>query len=219
MNKIKMFFKLLSNGKLTDILKIIKRRAYSNIYFFLLKQDLSTTDLDNVPKARIDISLRPFRDSDLKYFEDDELGNKLLEANIPTCYVAVTKDDIPCYRAWFFEPSQNDKTQAFFGYNFPKLKKDEFMVEMVHTRKEFRGRYIYVAANYLFLKMAKDLGYRWAVGCVDINNKAPLKGLNRSGCHPYKLQVTKWRFFTRKTIYVDIPEKIKAKYPRLKFPY
>jgi len=218
-NKVKMFASMLKSGKLKDVFAIIKKRTYSNIYFFMVKQDIHLIDFDNIPKARIDVTIRPYEDSDHKHFQNLDLADKLLEAKIPTCYVAVTNEGIPCYRVWLFEPSQNNKTKAFFGYNYPKLKKDEFILEMVYTVKEFRKSYLMVTVNYMLFKKAKELGYKWAVGCISINNKPSLKGANRLGAHPYKLQITKWRFFTRKTIYVDIPEKLKAKYPQLIFPY
>lgn len=210
---------MIKNAQFKYIIKTIKRRTYSNIYFFLVKKDVTTVDYSKAPKARIDIKLREYQNSDYEYFKNDALGNKLIEAKIPTCLVAVTNNNIPCFRCWFLEPANHKKVQSFFGYNYPELKEDEFMLELVHTVKEYRSQYVYVAANFMLMKKAKDLGYKWVIGCISLDNLPSLKGANRAGGHPYKLQITKWRFFRRKTIYVDIPEKIKAKYPQLSFPY
>jgi len=217
LNKIKVFFYLLKSGKYKDILTILKRRIYSDEKFYLVRKDISNIDNEEKPKSRIDISLRPYEDADHIHFENLIEDDRLLAANIPTCYVAVTKDDIPCFRAWLMEPKDNDKIQAFFVYNFPILKPDEFIIERVQTVEAYRGLYLIVTVNNLLLQKAKELGYRWLFGCIKADNYPSLKGASRSGIYPYKLSITKYRFFTSRFVYVDIPKKLKRKTPWL-FP-
>lgn len=217
LNKIKVFFNLIHTGNSMSILRILKKRMYSNTEFVLARKDIQESANDSTVKPRIDITLRHYKDSDHIYFENLVQDDMLLAAKIPTCYVAVTKEDIPCYRVWFLDSSQNDKIQDFFGYNFPVLKDDEFILERVHTVEAYRGLYLMVSINNLFIQKARKEGYRWALGFIKPDNYPSLKGAVRSGAKLYKLQITKRRFFTRRTVYVDIPKKYKLENPRL-FP-
>lgn len=210
LRKTRFFIKMLSNAQFKDIWGIIKHRTYSNTYSYLVRRDL-TIGLDGpIPKAKINIKLREYRASDHKYFNHLPLDDMLLKANIPTCYVAVTDEDIPCFREWFIEPSQNHKIKKFFVDNLPQLEADECLFERVYNVKHFRGLDIYQEVNYLLAKKAIALGYKWVVGCIPLNNTLSLRAAQRLGVNPHKLQVTKWRFFIRKTVYEDIPVKLKT---------
>jgi hypothetical protein len=214
-NKTKVFLILLSKGLFLDILKIIKYRMYSNTYYYFLKRDLHLGLQTEIPKAKIDISLRLYEESDAKYFKNLPWDDMLLEANIPTCYVAVTKDNKPCFRQWLIEPSQNNKVKGFFGDNFPVLEEDECIFERAYAPKNYRGLNIMPAVNYLLGKKALELGYRWTVACIETTNTKSLKAVHKLDTRPYKLQVTKWRLFKRVTVYKDIPQKLKDKNPWL----
>ena len=216
-HKFNTFYNLISKGCFKDIFNIVKFRCYSNTYWYFVRRDLHLGLKGEIPKAKIPITLRPYKASDHQYFNNLPLDDMLLNANIPTCYVAVTEDDVPCHREWFIEPSQNIKIKAFFGHNFNKLKSDECIFERAFTRKEYRGLNIHVAVNYMLGKKALDLGYRWAVAMIDIDNIASLNAANKLETRPHKLQITKWRFFIRWTVHVEIPKKLKLKTPWL-FP-
>ncbi len=216
-NKIKTFYGLLKGGKHKDILEIIKRRMYSDVSYYFIKKDLTILDNEPIPEAKINIKLRPYRESDHQYFKNLPLDDMLINANIPTCYVAVTDDDVPCFRQWFMEPKDNDKIQAFFRYNFPLLKADECILERAYAIRKFRGLNIMPRVIYLMEKMALDLGYKWAIGCIPVKNTLSLKAALNAQARPYKLQVTKRRFFIRRTVYIDIPKKLKVQNPWL-FP-
>jgi len=208
---------MIAKGYIKDIFIIIKNRAYSNSYWYFVRRDLCLGLKGDIPEAKMDIKIRLYKNSDNKYFSNLALDDLLINANIPTCYVAVTTDDVPCYREWLIEPSQNKKIKGFFGHNFHELEADECIFERAYTIEEYRGLNLYATVNYMLGKKALDLGYRWAVAIIDINNIASLNAANKLETRPHKLQVTKWRFFTRRVVYVDIPEKLKAKTPWL-FP-
>ncbi len=214
-NKIKVFLNLLLNGDFKIIFKTIANRIYSNRYFYFVRRDLEIAIKGKVPVSKVGISLRPYQNSDHKYFKGLPLDDMLINANISTCYVAVTKDNIPCFREWFIEPYENKKIKNFFGDNFPLLEANECIFERAYAVKEYRGLNIYSEVNYILGKMALSLGYKWVVACIDINNTQSLKAALKLETHPYKLQVTKWRFFVRRTSYIDIPEKLKTKNPWL----
>ncbi|MFB9057593.1 hypothetical protein ACFFU9_12665 [Mariniflexile ostreae] len=213
-NKIKVFFSLLTHGDITVIFKIIKNRIYSNTSYYFFRRDLNR-GITYIPEAKIEVSIRPYRDSDYEHFKGLPLDDMLLNANIPTCYVAVTQDGTPCFREWFIEPSQNEKIKSFFGHNFPSLEEDECIFERAYAVERYRGMNIYSVVNYHLGKKALELGYRWAVSCIEISNIESLKGAIKLEARPHKLQVTKWRFFVRRTVYVEIPKKLKAKNPWL----
>ena len=208
---------MIANSNFKDISLTIKRRLYSNTYWYFVRRDLHLGLNGAIPEAKIDITLRPYKDSDHVHFDNLPLDDMLLKANIATCYVAVTKDDIPCFREWLIEPSQNDKIKSFFGHNFPRLEADQCIFERAYAPKAYRGLNLHPAVNYLFAKKALELGYRWVVSIIDLNNMASLKMMHKLDTYPYKLHITKRRFFTKKTVYMDIPEKLKAKTPWL-FP-
>lgn len=214
-NKIKTFYNLLAQGEFLVILKIIKDRIYSNIYFYYFRKDLSFLEFVEIPKTQIDFKLRPYQDKDAVYFKNLPLDDMLINANISTCYVAETSTGEVCYRQWFIEPSQNDKIKAFFGHNFPELKKDECIFERVHVTEKYRGQHIALTANIMLVKKALSLGYKWGVGCIDPENTSSLKAAAKAYVVPDKLQVTRWRFFRMDTIYIDVPKKFKDKHPWL----
>jgi len=215
--KSKMFLSMLAKGEVKNIFNTVKHRTYSNVYYYFIRKDLELLNKEAIPEAKINITLRPYKDSDQVHFKNLPLDDMLLKANIPTCYVAVTDDDIPCYRQWFMQPCDNDKIQAFFKYNFPILKEDDCIFERSHAIKKFRGLNLMPKVHYLMQKKALDLGYKWVVGCIPIENSLSLRGVLKSNGKPYKLQATKRRFFIRRTLYIDIPQKLKDQNPWL-FP-
>ncbi|MFD0988638.1 hypothetical protein ACFQ1R_00895 [Mariniflexile jejuense] len=213
--KAKVFLNMVLNGLYKDIFNIIKQRIYSNTYWFYIRRDLTQGINNQTHKAKIDITLREYTDADHKYFKNLPLDDMLINANIPTCYVAVTKDGIPCFREWFIEPSQNEKIKKFFVNNLPQLKPDECIFERAFAVKAYRGLDLYQEVNYLFAKKALNLGYKWSISCIDLDNILSLKAAHKLQTTPTKLLVIKHRFFTQKPVLIDIPKKLKAKTPWL----
>lgn len=217
-SKLKVFLKMLSNGLYKETWEIIKNRFYStNSNMYLVKRDLTINMKGAVPKAKIDITIREGKQEDYKYFRTTPEDELFIKANMNTCYVAVTKDNIPCFREWLIEPSQNKKIKKFFADNIPQLKPDECLFERAYAVKEYRGLNLYPEVNYLLGKKALNLGYKWAIGTIATNNILSLKAALGVETKPYKLQVVKWRFFMKRIVYIDIPKKLKAANPWL-FP-
>lgn len=202
--KIKTIFSLLFSGDLNVLKSIILKRIYSTEEYYILKRNLEYNLTDHKPKARIEINIRPYQESDYKYFK--HLPEKLLlfDTGIETPYVAVTENDEPCFIQWLIDSSQNDKIKKHFGNNLPALKKTECMQEGSYTLKKYRGLYIMVEASYLIGKKAKELGYKHVIACVSSNNKTALRAVERLGCKPYKIQTIKWRLFKNSTNYTSV---------------
>lgn len=215
MHKIKTFFNLLIHGKFGYILKLLIQRTYSNTYSYFFKKDISIYKTITPPTTSVKFKLRTYKPSDSAYFKNLPWDDLLLNANIDTCYVAETLEGIPCYRQWFIEPSQNPKIKSFFGDNLPQLAPDECMFERVFVTKEYRGLNLAYTASYPLVLKALELGYKSAVGCIDVKNTRSLRAAVKTKAVPKKIQIAKWRFFKRRITYQDIPEKFKSRHPWL----
>lgn len=210
MKKFKSIIALLRKGELKFILKGISKRLYSKVYAFGLKRDLSV-DFEN-PNALINLRIRLFSTTDNNYFHEENANLGLVDENIEHCYVAVNDNDIPCYRQWLMGASQNDKIKTFFKGNFPTLKKNEAILEAAFTLPSFRGKRIMPAAMARIAEKGKEIGVRYVITFVGINNIPSLKGCKRSGFHPYILRKESWFLFKRKISFTEIPEYLIGKY-------
>ena len=100
-------------------------------------------------------------------------------------YVAVNSDDEPCYVQWLFSAEDNDDVQSFFHGIFPVLGPDEALLEGAFTPVRHQGKRIMSAGMSLIAEKATDLGARYVVTFVGIDNIASLKGCERAGFLPY----------------------------------
>ncbi len=210
MKKINTVIHLLLKGEFKVIFKGISKRLYSEINSFGLKRDLNIAF--ESPKALINITIRLSKSTDNNYFKQEHSNVGLTEENILNCYVAVNKNDTPCYRQWLIGYSQNSKIQSFFNNLFPILKEDEALLEGAFTLPNFRGKRIMPAAMSRISEKGVDIGARFIITFVNINNIPSLKGCKRSGFSPYILRKEKWFLFKRKITYITIPNELAQKY-------
>lgn len=210
----------LTDGELEFFLQEFKKRLWSTSISIGLRRDL--WDKFQAPEARIHLSLRPFEDDDFEYFCDN--GNlsgdylkiiqdrrNFIDADIPTCYVAVCDENKPCYMQWLISPGENEKLQQITS-EFPALNNDEALLEGALVRKSCRGMRIMPAAMARIAEKALDFGARWVITFVDIENIPSLKGCRRSGFSPYILRKDRWILFRRFITYEKIPDKIFDQY-------
>jgi hypothetical protein len=178
------------------------------------------------PRATIDISVRPIAERDLPKLLDAsgaELSNeerwllasrkRLVEAGFGTCFVAVTTQDEPCYTQWLFGQHDNDDLQSYFSGNFPLLAAGEALLESAFTPVAFRGKRIMPAAMARIAERAADLGARWVLTFVGVDNVPSLKGCAGAGFHPYARCTQEWRLFRCRTIVrpVETPDASSTK--------
>jgi GNAT superfamily N-acetyltransferase len=199
-------FDLIKKGKVKFLINGIAKRLFSKNIAFGLKRDLNL--LFQNPDALIDISIRPFRNTDKDHFTADLRNDGLIEKNIPNCYVAANTEDIPCFRIWLIGPNQNLKIKEFWGEYFPVLKEDEALLESAFTVPAYRGNRIMSAAISRMAEKESDLGIRRVISYVAIDNIPSLKGFHRSGFHPYLLRKEKWFMFKRTVTFENIPKKL-----------
>lgn len=206
MNRIGIILKAIAQGKAGAILKECCRRFYSVDRFICLRRDLSTPY--DPPEARIPITIRPLRDSDVKPLLEDydpstdweairlRLRRKaFLETGIGRCYVAVTEDDVPIYMQWIIAPSDNDEMQLYFGEKFPRLKADEGLLELAFSLEACRGKRVMQNAMAQIANMGRKFGAQYMITFVDEDAVPTIKGCQGAGFIPWMRRRDVWRFF------------------------
>lgn len=197
------------------LLKEFRKRIYSKSVSFGLQRDLNNEFL--APSAKIEIKVRPLRKEDVPVLLDTTtdpsinpriIANQLsmVDANIPTCYVAVTADDKPCYMQWLIGYDENHKIQEHFNGVFPALKKQEALLEGAYSSPDYRGLRIMPMAMSLIAEKATEIKARWVNTFVDVTNIPSLKGCQRSGFSPYLLRKDHWFLFHQTTTFHPITD-------------
>lgn len=188
------------------LLKEFKKRIYSHSVSIGLQRDLNNEF--RAPSAKINIEIRPLRKQDvaelLEPTTDPSVNPRIIaiqksmvNANIPTCYVAVTADNKPCYMQWLIGYDDNQKIENYFRGVFPPLKESEALLEGAYSNPAFRGLRIMPMAMALIAEKAAEINARWVNTFVDITNIPSLKGCQRSGFKPYLLRKDRWFLFHR----------------------
>src|SRR5688572_27546135 len=93
--KIKLAFavKLIKNGNVKQVWKAFVRRIAYEQPAFGFKRDLSLEYAK--PRSFTSVSIREFQKGDEVYFKERPNDGQINEFR--TCYVAVTKEGIPCF--------------------------------------------------------------------------------------------------------------------------
>lgn len=214
-------FILLKKGHIRIFLEELRKRLYSNSRSVGLRRDLTIPFQS--PDAKIPISIRPIKDGDFQMIT--QRGNvsemwprivqqrqSMIDADLQTCYITVTERGEPCYMQWLMGPDQNEKIKALFGDTFPVLNPDEALLEAAFMHPDYRGLRIMPAAMSRIAEKAVDLGARYTITFVDIENIPSLKGCRRSGFYPYVLRKDHWFLFRRKITFEPVPDAIQARY-------
>lgn len=220
-SRVKNAFQLILNGHFNVFLKEVKHRIYSKNLSFGLKRDLRENFQS--PSANVDISIRPLQDIDipllLKNTSENPVNPRIIanqqamvDANIPSCYVAVTKDEKPTYMQWLIGYEQREIISNYFRGIFPELKKSEALLEGAYSSPAYRGLRIMPEAMSKIAEKAESLNARWVITFVDIENIASLKGCKRSGFEPYVLRKCVWILFYNKVSFHPIPEDLLENY-------
>lgn len=174
----------------------LEKGLYHRFWRYGLRRDLSQRV--EPPQARIPLHVRPLEPGDIEALfghrhgdipaEDaTEIGYRMqhLEADIPTCYVAVDETNgQPCYCQWLMGPAQNDKIQSKL-WGFPVLGPKEALLENAYTPPAYRGQRVMSAAMYLIGEKARDIGADYVLTFVPESNMASLKGCKRAGFDIY----------------------------------
>ncbi|MEH6536072.1 MAG: GNAT family protein [Psychroserpens sp.] len=209
---MKLVFSLIRNGNLKPIFEGISTRLYSNINFIGL--EVTPAELKNID-SKLDIIIRLYENSDINALKEELRHRRLVSEKIPNCYVATTKNNDTVYRQWLFMHTQNERIADYFGSIFPKLKKDEALIEGVFTHPDYRGLRIMPNAVYEILTQKHYKHLTRVIAFVEENNRASLKGFNRIGFKPYMVRQERWLFFKRKVSFGSITSEGQKSYINL----
>lgn len=148
------------------------------------------------PEAKFPISIRRLEKGDFSALfpvddsveeQSDKLEiawrRKFAANRIEGGYVAVDdRDGTPCYVQWLFGAADNAFIRKLGG--FPELAPDEALLENAFTPPRYRGMRIMSAAMASIAEQANDIGARYVLTFVSMDNIASLKGCERAGFAP-----------------------------------
>jgi hypothetical protein len=198
------FLLVLRSGKLARLARELVKRIFSNSESYLLRRDLTVPFNASAPKQPIEI--RPLRDSDIPEILATRPGRLLiLKANIPTCYLGITAGGQISYMQWLIGHGDLERFRPFFDGDLKNLRKDEVLLEFAYTFEQFRGQKIMPAAMAAIAEKGLLTGAHYAITYVQKNNVAALKGCSAAGFSPYLIRNEKWRIFSFKESFTNLP--------------
>ena len=219
--RIQSTAQLVKSGEWEDLWQASREHLHSESKAFGLRRDVSVSFA--APDATIPITVRPIKPTDVATLLEagrEELSGeaqrerlirlRMIEAELPTCFVAVTENDEPCYMQWLIGCKDNDRIREIFRDRFPMLSPDEMLLEGAFTLEQWRGKKIMAAAMARIAEHAVDHDARWVVTFVGEENIPSLKGCNRAGFEPYIERRGIWRLFRHKSAFAPLPEQAKA---------
>ncbi len=172
----------------------LEQGFYSEFRGYGLRRDLAKP-LEK-PQAKIPLYIRPLRIKDLDILlpveTDLEISEKRQIAwrrhfykKMPDgCMVAIDgRNDVPCYMQWLLGSRENSQLARFRC--FPRLGKDEALLEQAYTLPSHRGLGIMSAAMAEIADCASSFGAKYVLTFVDEKGTASLKACQRAGFTPY----------------------------------
>ena len=195
---------VIRSGKFAALANEFAKRIFSNSESYLLRRDLSVPFIPAAPKQPIEI--RPINDTDDPEILKARPGRfAILRAKIPTCYLAVTASGQIAYMQWLVAQPDIERFKPFFDGQLGTLRQDEVLLEFAYTFEQFRGQKIMGAAMAAIAEKGLQSGARYAVTFVQRDNIAALKGCGSAGFAPYMIREERWRLFSFKEIYKNLP--------------
>ena len=203
------FLLVVRSGKIAKLARELVKRVFSNSESYLLRRDLTVPFQAQAPKQPIEV--RPISDSDIPAILSARPGRLLiLKANIPTCYLGVTDRGEISYMQWLIGQGDLDRFRPFFDGELRNLRKDEVLLEFAYTFEQFRGQKIMPAAMAAIAEKGLLTGARYAVTYVQKDNIAALKGCAAAGFAPYMIRNERWRIFSFKESFSNLPDGLVA---------
>jgi hypothetical protein len=206
--------RLLTRGGGRELASLLRRQAWSEGLAYGLCRDLVVPV--EPPSPRIALRIRPLRPGDIPLLlggpeSDPEQSCRklLLDAGIPTAWVAATGEDIPCYVQWLFSPAEDRAIGRYFDGLFPPLASDEGLLEYAYTPNPFRRNGIMPWAMARIAEEARAFGARRVITFTGVENHPSLKGCRAAGFKPYCLRRESWRLFRHRVTFSPIaPDSI-----------
>ncbi|MDG5491888.1 hypothetical protein [Psychroserpens sp. SPM9] len=130
----------LKSGDFNSIIKGFVAHIYSNETSYGLELFPDTLTANQL--AENSLRIRHFNLEDINALKENMRHIRLVEEDIPTCYIAETKNHVPVFRQWVFKSTENERIQNYFGPIFPKLDNNEALLEGGFTHPNHRGQSI-----------------------------------------------------------------------------
>lgn len=170
----------------------IRQGFYSQFDGLGVRRDLTRPLLDK-PQAQIPIAVRRMQEAELDFIlppegvDSPEETQQIIwrrhfykKAPKGCCFVAVDlRNGTPCFLQWLFGHEQNNELTKFKC--FPRLEKDEALIEQSYTLPSHRGLGILTAAMAMISERALDTGARYVLGFCPANATNSLKACKRAG--------------------------------------
>lgn len=216
-NHMQEALRLLADGRSRVVLHAIRTRLRSDTVALGLRRDLTVPF--KAPPAKLPLLVRPLEPADDLSMLNVDMADvapdlvparlaqrRLVEANIPTCWVAIAPDGKVCYMQWLIAPRENDRILAQWSDLFPQLSPDEALLEGAYTDAAYRGQGIMPHAMARIAEQAQAFGARWVNTFVGVGNVASLKGCKKAGFVPYVKRGESWRLLQRGVHFAPLPE-------------
>jgi RimJ/RimL family protein N-acetyltransferase len=216
--QISSAIQLIRAGHWRDVLNAGRALVSSASQSFGLRRDVTKPFL--VPAAKVPIHVRPIAPADVlrlltestetltgDALKERNIRVRMVEAELATCYVALTDGDEPTYIQWLMGASENAKIRAIFGERFPALAADEMLLEGAFTFEAWRGKGIMACAMAQITDQAPNYGAKSVVTFVGEGNIPSLKGCKRCGFEPYIRRTDTLRFFRHHARFSALTER------------
>ena len=219
LRRLRGIVRLVMHGELGAVAGRLRAALWSDSVSVRLERDLDVPFA--APESTIPIQIRPMKDADLSTLldlraegvssaerVDRERRARLVGARLPTAYVAVSEDGVPCYVQWLVGSEQNDRIQQVWNGEFPILAPDEALLEGAFTPEAYRGRRIMPAAMARIAEVATELGARRVITFVTEDNVPSLKGCGRAGFAPASARLIRRRLFRTLVEPIAVPSEV-----------
>jgi GNAT superfamily N-acetyltransferase len=214
---------LVREGYGRDVLRAVETRLRSEHVSYGLRRDMSQPF--PVPPAKIELQIRPLATDDKLAFlapapglaSDAEWTRRnqlrLLASGIPTCWVAVAPNGVPCHLQWLITSDENARVRREWGDLFPPLDRGEALLQGAYTARGYRG--LGIMANVMARvaeHAAATAGVRWVLTFVAAENVDALKMCKRAGFHPYVERRVTWRLGRRRVVFMPLAASFRFPY-------
>jgi hypothetical protein len=211
----------LKNGQFRILFDELRLRLWSTVRWYGFERDLSIPMVCR--ESQIPVHIRELRKDDIpvllnladakdgKAFKDRLIRLLMVRADIPTCYVAVTSEGVPCTMQWMISSDANDRVKRFSRGGLPILKENEVLLENAFTLERYRRQGIENETHRYLFQLALEKGVKRAVTFVRDQSSIPLKMASKLGFTQFCLKTCRWRLFLRHYTFKQIPKKTAEK--------
>jgi len=197
----------LKDGHLHILFEELRLRLWSTVKWYGFERDMSVALESRAP--RIQVRIRELRKDDIsvllnladakdeKAVKDRFIRLSMVRAEIPTCYVAVTSDGVPCHMQWMISSDSNNRVRRFTRDGLPAIEVNDVLLENAFTLERYRRQGIEIEMLRYLFQMAREKGVKRAILFVSDQNLVSLKLVSKLGFTPFCFKTGRRRLFLR----------------------